>query len=251
MEHADYVERIREHSEALRAAAVAVGPGATVPTCPEWTVHRLVRHIARVHGWVLENLSAADPENPRPAPRPPEEWAELLDWWDDYRGRMLDFLAGADPAAPAWVFSPVAPATVGFWSRRQAHEAAMHRLDVEHACAAAEHGGNDVPELAFPAEFAADGIDEVLLHVVPSHVTAWAQSTLRGTVLFHAVDIGRAWLVRLEPEQLPQTSRHVDVVDADATVAGNADAVYRAAWGRPHHAIVSGDAELLAAARGR
>ncbi|MCP2261690.1 TIGR03083 family protein [Streptoalloteichus tenebrarius] len=251
MEHADFVREIRTQSEALRAAAVAAGPDAPTPTCPGWDVRRLVDHIARVHAWVAENVATGDPENPRPAPTPPGEWSTLLGWWDDYRGRMLDTLAASDPTAPAWVFSPVATPEVGFWARRQAHEAAIHRLDAEHALAVAEGGPRSEPDVAFPAEFAADGVDELLVRILPSHVTTWAQSRLRGSVLFHAVDVGRAWLVRLEPEQFPQTTHHFEGLDADASVVGNADAVYRAAWGRPHHAVTRGDEALLLAARGR
>ncbi|SHE50123.1 maleylpyruvate isomerase N-terminal domain-containing protein [Streptoalloteichus hindustanus] len=251
MEHADFVTEIRTQSEALRAAAVAAGPDVETPTCPDWTVRQLVDHVARVHAWVAENIATGDPENPRPAPAPPAEWGALLGWWDDHRDRMLDVLAATDPAAPAWVFSPVAPPEVGFWSRRAAHETAIHRLDAEHALAMAEGGPRAEPQVAFAPEFAADGVDELLVRVLPSHVTTWARSPLRGSVLFHAVDVGRAWLVRLEPEQFPQTTHHFEGLDAEAGVVGNADAVYRAAWGRPHHAVTSGDPALLEAARGR
>lgn len=37
---------------ALMAEVIAKGdPAATVVTCPEWTLAKLVRHVARVHRW--------------------------------------------------------------------------------------------------------------------------------------------------------------------------------------------------------
>jgi hypothetical protein len=38
-------------------------------------------------------------------------------------------------------------------------------------------------------------------------------------------------------------------IDADASVVGTADAVYRAVWGRPSHALKGGDLTLIAALR--
>ena len=64
----------------------------------------------------------------------------------------------------------------------------------------------------------------------------------------HAADAGRAWDVLLTPGQVPVVTPVRDsAFDADATLAGTADAIYRAVYGRPNHAIVSGDASLLAA----
>jgi hypothetical protein len=71
---------------------------------------------------------------------------------------------------------------------------------------------------------------------------------LSGTVLYHAADAGRAWTVRLVPGQLPQTAPET-VTEPDASVIGLADAVYRAAWGRPSGALVSGDTTLVDATR--
>ncbi|HEY8371840.1 MAG TPA: maleylpyruvate isomerase family mycothiol-dependent enzyme [Pseudonocardiaceae bacterium] len=254
MEHLEFVEQARIHAEGLRAAALAAGPDATVPTCPEWDVHRLVRHIARVHAWVIENLRTADPEDPKPAPRPPEDWTDLLSWWDERLAELLETLRDTDPATPAWVFSPFAPPTAGFWPRRMAHETAVHRLDAEHALAAL-HGGPDArPGLAFDPGFAADGVDEALTRIVPAHITDWARSRLRGTVRYHAVDAGRSWLVHVAPEQLPETTAYgsaPETPEADAGVSGAADELYRAVWGRPHRAEVAGEMSLVEAVRAR
>ncbi|MGH3991485.1 MAG: hypothetical protein ACRDSN_03365, partial [Pseudonocardiaceae bacterium] len=80
------------------------------------------------------------------------------------------------------------------------------------------------------------------------HTDTWAVSELAGTVLYHAADAGRAWAVRLVPGQLPQTVPEA-VTEPGASVVGLADAVYRAAWGRPSGALISGDSALVDATR--
>jgi uncharacterized protein (TIGR03083 family) len=232
-----HLEQVREQAAALRAAALKTGPDADVPTCPGWTVQRLVRHIARVHSWVLLALDS-DPagESPR-AQGPPEEWEALLVYWDARLDAMVTALRERGSAAPAWAF-PGITGTVGFWARRQAHETAVHRLDAEHAA-----HGPAVGHLVFDPAFAADGIDEALTVML-----ARRPVDATGTVLFHAADAGRAWLATLTAGERPAFGPATEI-DADASVVGTADAVYRAVWGRPSTAVVTGDRALAAALR--
>jgi uncharacterized protein (TIGR03083 family) len=240
------LEHIEEQAGALRAAAVSAGPAATVPTCPEWTVHRLVRHMARVHGWVVAALRTAPDAEEVAGPQPPPDWDELLAWWDDTLATLVADLRAAGPDAPVWVFHPMVESTASFWARRQAHETAIHRLDAEHALAGSDRAAA-LPSLVFDAELAADGIEEALTLLVPRRL-ARERPDVGGTVLFHAADAGRAWLVRLEPGELPWVGPAGDT-DTDASVVGTADAVYRAVWHRPSTAIVTGDRALVEALR--
>jgi uncharacterized protein (TIGR03083 family) len=227
-----YLDEVRQQAGALRAAAVKVGPDVDVPTTPGWTVLRLVRHIARVHSWVVLALDA-DPAGERPeATRPPEDWDTLLDFWDGQLDTMLDKLRRHGPDGPAWTFFD--DGTASWWARRQAHETAIHRLDAEHAAY-----GDAVEHLVFTPEFAADGVDEALTVMIrrkPAETT--------GTVLFHAADAGQAWLVTATAGELPSTGPATDLA-TDASVVGTADAVYRAVWKRPSNAVVGGDRTVV------
>jgi len=239
VDFASFLDQVRLQAGALRSAAVAAGPDADVPTCPDWDVRRLVRHIARVHNWVVRALDT-DPAGSEPEPaRPPEGWDETLAWWDEQVDAMVTGIAARGPAGPAWAWGR--DRTAGFWARRQAHETAIHRLDAEHALA-----GAAVPSLVFEPDFAADGVDEALLMITGR--LRREPADVAGTVLLHAADAGRAWLVTLTPGAAPEIGP-ADVIDTDASLVGTADAVYRAAWGRPSTAVVGGDRALVDALR--
>lgn len=237
----DFVAEIEKQASGLRTAAVQAGPSAPVPTCPEWTVHDLVSHQASVHSWAAEALVTPPSSKPprrdeMPTERGPAEWDELLTWWDERLAVLLDRLRTLDPDTPVWTFTDENRAA--FWAQRQAHETAIHHLDALHAL-------GDVPPLLWTPEFAADGIDEFFDRLTPRAVMR-VPVDVSGTILFHAADAGRTWEVRMavgEPAVVGPA--HDSAINADATVAGTADALYRAVWGRPSHAIVSGNRALL------
>lgn len=240
VEHDDFCGRFEAQTVLLRDAAVAAGPETPVPNCPDWTVQRLVAHVGRVFGIVDRVVRLGDPAAP-PAKvgALTGNFDEVLVGYDERRAALIALLRGTDPAAPAWHFSPTAPKTVAFWSRRMAHESTVHRLDAEGAA------GRDAP---VEPEFAADGTDEVLTRLIHRPTDRWAVAGHSGTVLYHAADAGRAWTVRLVPGQLPQAAPEI-APEPDASVVGLADAVYRAVWGRPSGAAVSGDETLVRATR--
>ncbi|MQA14801.1 MAG: maleylpyruvate isomerase family mycothiol-dependent enzyme [Pseudonocardiaceae bacterium] len=222
VEHAKYCTVAETEAGLLRAAALAVAPDTPVPTCPDWTVQRLLSHCSRVFAMVTGVLAAADPSTPPSrVSGPPGDLDAIVAGYDERLAEMVAALRATDPAAPAWHFSPTAPKTAAFWARRMAHETTVHRLDAQGA--AGEDTGVD-------PDSAADGIDEVLTRLLQRWTDEWPSAEHSGTVLYHAADAGRAWTVRLVPGQLPQTAQEV-VAEPDASVIGLADAVFRAAWG--------------------
>ena len=157
MDAPELLDRLRDEGHRLAAAAEWAGLDAPVPTCPDWRVRDLLGHIGGVHRW-----AAAHVAGPRPEPMPDDEVAplfvapaddKLVAWYRDGHADLVATLAAADPATQCWAFLP-APSGVAFWTRRQAHETTVHRIDAELAA-----GGSLT---TIDAPFAADGVDELL-----------------------------------------------------------------------------------------
>ncbi|OZM75237.1 mycothiol maleylpyruvate isomerase [Amycolatopsis antarctica] len=221
----------------MRAAAIEAGPAAPVPTCPKWTVHRLVTHVARVHSWLLAAIANPSGEGIRPE-TPPDDWEAVLGWWDAQREDVRDAFA-VGPDAPAWLPFQGYARTTASWARRQAHEAAIHRLDAEHAA------GD--PSVVFDPEFAADGIDELLRTMVPGR-TGWNEIHVSGTVLVQASDLARCWTITLAATEEPVVTVAEDIpagFEPETMITGTADDIYRAVWRRPSAAETHGEHALL------
>ena len=84
--------------------------------------------------------------------------AELPDWYAACADALLTQLS-VDPASPTWTFTGAG--TVAFWRRRQALEAAVHRVDAERS-AGCEH--------PVPDDLAEDGVAEVVEVLHPRQV---------------------------------------------------------------------------------
>lgn len=137
--------------DAARLRAVAEGHlDARVPSCPDWTVADLVRHVAEAYQHKTESIRRGEKPQPWPPDLSTEEPIALLD------RSLADLLAefeAHDPADRAWTWFPD-DQSVGFWIRRMAQETVIHRVDGELAA-------DEIT--AIPADLAVDGIDEVLV----------------------------------------------------------------------------------------
>src|SRR5205814_10717487 len=109
-------------------------------------------------------------------------------------GRALE---AADPGMTCWTFLE-APSPLAFWARRQAHETAIHRVDAQQAAA----GAGAAVEPAFTPQFAADGIDELIMGFLGRDAKRGSWDGPAGTLTLHADDGagGSAqWRVLSEP----------------------------------------------------
>ena len=69
-------------------AARSAGLDTPVPSCPDWDVTALLRHVGKIHRWVAQVIATGDMNTPRPegtAPRGPE----LFEWIKTGRGRAV------------------------------------------------------------------------------------------------------------------------------------------------------------------
>jgi uncharacterized protein (TIGR03083 family) len=147
------------HLELLRreGALLAAMPGdrldAVVPSIPDWNLERVVRHVGKVHRWVVGAL-AAGPDGVAPAADGLPKGPDCLPAYAEALAEMVEVLERTPPDETAWTF--IGPSAASFWSRRQAHEVAVHRIDAADAVHAA---GGPAPE-PLDADGAADAIDE-------------------------------------------------------------------------------------------
>jgi uncharacterized protein (TIGR03083 family) len=220
---ATYINAIDIDGELLASAAEVAPMDASIPSCPGWTVRDLLKHITYVHGWAARYVAGAIADR---VPRLTE--AEILQslgddstaiarFRDGYRA-LAQTLAAAPPDLNCWTFLE-APSPLIFWARRQAHETAIHRVDAELARGAPS---------PFPAAFAADGIDELLMGFARRDKRELIAETAR-TLTVHATDVGASWSVRFAPEggEVERGS-----ATGDCTVAGPAAALYLLLWNR-------------------
>ncbi|MER6063048.1 maleylpyruvate isomerase family mycothiol-dependent enzyme [Streptomyces sp. NPDC001792] len=238
MDTADFLQTLDREGRLLAAAAAAAGTDAKVPTCPQWQVRDLLRHIGAVHQWAAGVVADGQPD-PRPFGDLPDlDGDELVDWYRDSHRLLVDTLTAAPADLECWTFHPAPnPSALAFWTRRQAHETTVHRYDAEAA-----RGGTASP---IAVDFAVDGIDELLrgFHARPrSRVRTPEPRVLR----VRALDAGpeAVWTVRLTAEP-PVTVRDA-AGEADAELSGPADKLYLALWNREPVPSVSGDHSLAA-----
>ncbi|GLV77810.1 maleylpyruvate isomerase family mycothiol-dependent enzyme [Streptomyces hygroscopicus] len=234
METAELIEILNREGRLLADAAAEAGADAPVPTCPEWRVRDLLEHLGRVHLWATRYVAEGLMERV-PLPAAPElDEAGLVAWYRDSHRALVETLTGADPELKSFTFLP-APSALEFWARRQAHETAVHRVDAEAA-----RGGDFSP---FSPEFAADGVDELLvgLHAMDrSRVRTDTPRTLR----VRATDQDAVWTIRLS-DDAPRVERD-GTGTADCELRGAAGDLYLALWNRlPITTLsVTGDEEL-------
>ncbi|WP_330456180.1 maleylpyruvate isomerase family mycothiol-dependent enzyme [Streptomyces sp. NBC_00820] len=233
MNTAEFLETLDREGRLLASAAAEAGPDAKVPTCPEWQVRDLLRHTGAVHRWAAGFVAEGIAE-PRPLDDTPDvDGEELVAWYRDSHRSLVETLAAAPDDVDCWTFHRApSPSPLAFWVRRQAHETTIHRYDAEAA------RGGEVSPIA--ADFAADGIDELL-----RGFHARSRSRLRSeeprVLRVRAADAGAdaVWTVRLSADA-PVTSRDA-AGEADAELSGPADLLYLALWNRVPVPDVSGD----------
>lgn len=205
---------------AIQATALAGGPDLDrlVPTCPGWTVTDLLGHLWVIQTWVQSILRAREMQPTQDAG--PSPVADFIDGIPDFLTAMRAITADE----PCWNFGPE-PRRAGWWIRRQAHEHAIHRVDLEAALGTTP---------TFEAAFAADGVDEVLSVFYPRQVRLARIGPIAETIRIVAADTGDEWALG----------------DGDpvASVTADAYALYLGVWKRSDLAAVAridGDAAAV------
>ena len=168
-------------------------PSTPVPSCPEWTLEQLMRHVGRGDRWSAQIVAerSADPVDPRSVAggRPPAGRDNEIAWLHDGIRALLDAVERSGAQTEVWTF--LGPRPAHWWIRRRLHETVVHRADAALALGAS---------FEIDPAVAADGITEYLERVVVrSHewVTAGADRALdEGQSLhLHATDTPGEWTI--------------------------------------------------------
>lgn len=193
--HERYCDEITLQTGLLRDLVRDADPTTEVPTCPGWTLDRLIRHIGgnlRTVGLAIRTGEAVD----RPAEQvasldgPSEQDPAALDaWFAEAAAQYADALRDAGPDGEAQVWG--IPWKTSAWGRRALHDVVIHRADVALALGAGYPLERDLAE---------DAVDEMLelfsglqaMGAVP------ALADLRGlesSIAIEAGDGGSRWLI--------------------------------------------------------
>lgn len=205
---------IDERATAFRAAvAAAADLTLPVPSCPDWTLLDLVRHLGGVHRrWAaIVTAGPADAPPERPAIDAPEERGGLLAWSAESTRLLLDALRDAGPERGCWAWwvGSQSPHTSGAVARHQVQEAMVHTYDAQLTIGAPQ---------PLPDEAALDGVDE-FLSTCCAGTDPWPFAP--ATAEYHVTE-GRSWRLSMSAEGVRVTR-----LDATAAPEDRADACGR------------------------
>src|SRR4051794_18815588 len=112
-----WMAALRADSPALQDAGREAGPDAPVPSCPDWTVAELVRHLTFERNWVRQSVPRGVTTRPADTDfaAPPEvAWPEALDGLRRELTGTIETLEALEADVPAWNWAPQRK-TAGFW----------------------------------------------------------------------------------------------------------------------------------------
>ncbi len=208
MEHHEHLAGLDSEIDAFLGAIRTAPLDRPVQTCPGWDIAELIRHTGGVHRWAEWHVRNLAPQRRSQADigisAPSDD--ELVEWFADGGRLLVATLQAADPEAAMWAWG--ADQHVRFWSRRQVHETAIHRVDAEAAVGVAS---------TLAPRLAADAISELLQNLPTAAYFAPNVRLLVGngeSIHVHCTDTDGEWTITLEADGF-----RVEATHSKATVA--------------------------------
>jgi uncharacterized protein (TIGR03083 family) len=239
-EFPDLLRLIEERSTAFRAA-VAAAPSLdrSVPTCPEWTLFDLARHLSQGRrAWAATVAAgpAATAKSVPPDDPTPREREALSARLAASTQQLLDALREAGPDRGCWMWwgASQSPPTCGAVARHQLQEIAVHTYDAQLTAGAPQ---------PLPDEVALDGVEE-FLSTCCATTSAWPHQPTAFD--FHATE-GRSWRLTVDGDGARFTRLGAPVTAAGVAVRGTASELVLYLYDRisADSLPVDGDAGLL------
>jgi len=199
-------------ADAARVATLITEADADrrVPSCPDWSLAELVAHLGHVNRWataIVTGLPQQRIERSAAEIGFPKDWTAAPQWIAEGAAGLVEALGAADLDAPCYSWG--SDQSVRYWLRRQLHETAIHRVDVELAVLG-KAGELD-------AAVAVDNVDEFLANLPYMARFRPQVRELHGdgeTIHLHATDLDGSelpgeWLITLEPHGFRWSHAHV------------------------------------------
>ena len=203
----DYAAALVEQNHAFGEVIRSGDPSTPVPTCPDWTLQQLFRHVGRGDRWAAQIITdrVDDFVDPRAVEggKPPPDPDDAIVWLHAGAQRLIDAVEQAGLETPVWTFLGTRPAY--WWVRRRLHEATVHRADAALALGI---------EYTLAPELAADAISEWLERVAAEAGRKGAPLPLDdgNTVHLHAIDPGLGvageWTIRADGGRVTWSHDH-------------------------------------------
>ncbi len=233
------ISQLESDSARIGEVLVHLDPDAPVTTCPGWNVRDLIHHLSCTQRWATDIVAEAKTH---------KHWMDLSHyhlaadddlsaWFTQGANRLADVLTDAPEDLDCWVFMADVRSPLHFWARRQAHETAVHRVDVE--AVAGQLTG-------FGLTAAADGLDELLTGFM-TRPNRGPRADIASSVGFVALNHDGRWTVVFDRDSCRST-RSLDGDQVQATVHANVEDLFAWAWDRPAigPVAIEGDAEAVA-----
>lgn len=155
----DFAAALIDENAAFAGLLEGADLSTPVPTCPEWTIGQLMRHVGRGDRWCAEIVAekTLEPIDPRQVAggKPPADPDEAITWLRAGARMLIDAVEASGSKTPVWTFLGTRPAE--WWIRRRLHETAVHRADAALALGV---------DFVIESDAAADAISEYLERVV-------------------------------------------------------------------------------------
>ncbi|MCV7302312.1 maleylpyruvate isomerase family mycothiol-dependent enzyme [Mycobacterium barrassiae] len=173
-----------DQTQAFGELVRGADPLTPIPTCPDWTLKQLFRHVGRGTRWAAQIISERrnEPVNPREVRngKPPDDLDAAIDWLNAGPHAVITAIDQVGSDARVWTAAGMRPA--GWWIRRLLHEVAVHRADAALALGA---------DYDVSPDLAADAISEWIELMVLQATRQTTPPLERGRTLhLHATDAG-------------------------------------------------------------
>lgn len=183
-----------------------------------WKARDLVAHLGGVQRWATRVITTSTMDGPG-SPKSKLDGEELCDWFEDGAAKLVAAMRSKDPSDACPNFNPGSENVVSWWARRQCHETAVHRWDIESAF-----------DDRTPIEptLAADGVDEFL----DVFVRTRGKQTLDNTLVLTTRKPNRSWT--LKPAEKPGRIEvsNGGTLSCAAEVVSEPESMLLALWGR-------------------